>query len=234
MKPLLCLVILTLSGTAQTFQLGSSLDDVYGEFGVPKTWWEPEPQRYLTSFEDYRAAVRIGTVVQDVYERQTKTNAYEIHLIRRADSRDLRFSPKVRLAGLDFLVARPGTFRETLRDLAEAGNICAAGCNLYGLDDARRYLVLAYPNNPIPSHIQEATAEAYGYRRDFKTIHAYAWGIKLNFKKQNPFLKINDGPDRDWVNSKIENVQIRPISLDYELHTWTGQAKPLLLGTWRP
>lgn len=234
MKPLLCMVILTLSGISQTFELGSSLDAVYGEYGVPKTWWEPEPQRYLTRFEDYRAAVDGGAVVQDVYERKTSTNAYEIHLIRRADSRDARVSPKIRLAGLDFLVGKPGTFREILPDIAEAANLCATGCSLYGLDEAKRYLVLAYPINPLPSHTQEATAAAYGYKQDSKTVHMYAWGIKLNFKKHDSFRKIKDGADRDWVNGKIENVQIRPTSLDYELSTWTGQAKPQLLGTWKP
>jgi hypothetical protein len=146
----------------------------------------------------------------------------------------LRFPPKVRLAGLDFLVAKPGTFREILRDLVEAGNICATGCDLYGLDDASRSFVLAYPINPNPGHIQEATAAAYGYKRDFKTIHTYTWGIKLNFKRRNSFLRINDRVDRDWVTSNIENVQIRPVSLDYELHSWTDQGKPQLLGMWRP
>jgi hypothetical protein len=61
MKPLLCLLMLTLSGIAQTFQLGSSLDDVYRAFGVPERWWEPEPRQYINGSEDYRAAVGIGT-----------------------------------------------------------------------------------------------------------------------------------------------------------------------------
>jgi hypothetical protein len=139
MKQLLCLLMLTLSGIAQTFQLGSSLDDVYGAFGVPKRWWAPEPRQYINGFEDYRAAVGIGTIVQDVYQRETKTNAYEIHLTRRTDSRDSRHSPKIRLAGLDFLVGKPGTFREILTDVLEAGIICATGCNLYGLGDISGY-----------------------------------------------------------------------------------------------
>ena len=234
MKPILCLVMLTFSGTAQIFQLGSSLDDVYGELGVPKTWWEPEPRRYLTSFEEYRAAVDIGAVVQDVYGRETKTNTYEIHLTRRADSRDSRVSPKIRLAGLDFLVGKPRTFREILADIAEAANICAAGCSLYGLDDASRYSVLAYPTNPLAGQTAEATAAAYGYKKDLKTVHLYAWGLKLSFKRRDTFLRINDGADHDWVNGKIDNVQIRPTSLDNELRTWGGQAKPQLLGSWKP
>ena len=234
MKPFLYLAMLTFSGTAQTFQLGSSLDDVYGALGVPKTWWEPEPQRYLTTFAEYRSAVETGAVVQDVYERATKTNTYEIRLTRRADSRDLRISPKIRLTGLDFLVGRPRSFREILADIAEAGSICATGCSLYGLDDTRSYLILAYPINPLPGQTEEATAAAYGYKKDFKTVHVYAWGLKLNFKKHDSFLRVNDGSDRDWVNGKIENVQIRPTSMDYELRTWAGQAQPKLLGSWKP
>jgi hypothetical protein len=232
MKPFLCLVVMTFSGISQTFQLGSSLDDVYAEFGVPKKWWEPEPQRYLTSFENYRAAVGIGTVVQDVYDRATKTNTYEIHLTRRTDSRDTR--PKIRLAGLEFLIGKPGAFREILSDIAEAGNICATGCSLYGLDGTNSYSVLAYPINPLTGHTQEATAAAYGYKRDSNMVHIYAWGLKLSSKRRDSFLKINDGAGRDWASSKIENVQIRPTSLDYELRTSTGQGKPQLLGSWKP
>ena len=234
MKPLLCFVMLSFSGTAQTFHLGSSLDDVYGEVGVPKTWWEPEPQRYLTTFEEYRSAVDIGAVVQDVYARETKTNTYEIRLTRRADSRESRYSPKTRLTGLDFLVGKPGTFREILADLAEAANICASGCSLYGLDDTSRYSILAYPINPLPGQTEEATAAAYGYKKDFKTVHLYAWALKLNFKKRDSFLRISDGADRDWANGKIDNAQIRPTSIDYELRTPSGQGKRQLLGSWKP
>jgi hypothetical protein len=62
----------------------------------------------------------------------------------------------------------------------------------------------------------------------------YNWSLKLNFNKRASFLKICDGASTDWVNNKIENVQIRPTSLDYELGTWTGRATPQSLGSWKP
>ena len=234
MKPLLCLAIFTFLGVAQTFELGSSLDDVYLKSGVPKSWWVPEARRYLNGFEEYRAAMAAGTVIQDVYERKTATNTYEIHLIRRADSREWLHPPNIRLSGLEFLVEKPGTFRELLRDIAEASHVCAAGCNLYGLDDTNRYSILAYPIDPIAGETQQATAAANGYKPDFKPAHTYNWGLKLYFKKAQYLRKSQRPAEPDWVNSKIESVQIRPTSSDYELRTWTGQSQPQPLGSWKP
>lgn len=232
MKPLLCLVILASGAAAQTFDLGSTVDDVYAKFGVPKRWWAPAARQYLNGFEEYRAAVSTGTVVQDVYERQTATNAYEIHLMRRADSRESRSSPKVRLCGLEFLAEKPRPVREMLADIAEASNICKGGCDLYGLDETNRYSILAYPMNPIAGDTEAATAAAYGYNPDFKPVHTYNWGMKLSFNK--PGSLRGGVPQPDWVNSEIEYVQIRPNSSDYELRARNGQGKPQALGSWKP
>ena len=234
MKSLICLVALAFTGKAQIFQPGSSLDDVYAKFGAPKKWWLPETQRYLNGFEESRTAAGAGTVVQDVYERKTATNTYEIRLIRLAEPRESGVHPKIRVSGLEFLVDKPETFQETLADIGEARTICEAGCNLYGLDDTNRYSVLAYPINPFTAQTDGAIAAAYGYKPDVKADHKYNWGLKLNYKKRDRLLGIKDAARPDWVNGKIENVQIRPISLDYELRTWGGHAQPQTLGSWKP
>ena len=233
MKRLISLFMLTIAGIAQPFELGSSMDDVYLRFGVPKKWWLPDSRSYITDFEEYRAAAGVGTVVQDVYERQTATHVYEIHLIRRADPQESRLQPKFRLSGLDFLLDKPGTFRDLLADIEEVSSICADGCNLYGMDDTNHYSVLAYPINPAAGDTEAATDAAYGYEPDFRPRHKYNWGLRLNFKKPDYFREV-DRVRPDWLNAKIENVQIRPAALEYELRTWGGLAKPEWLGRWQP
>lgn len=234
MKSFVCLVMLAFSGLAQTFQPGSSLDDVYVSFGVPAKWWLPEPRRYLNSFQEALAAVGDGVAIQDVYERKTATNAYEIRLIRRVDNRESPRPSKIRLAGLEFLVSKPAPFRKILPDIAEARSLCTGGCNLYGLDDTTRFSILVYPINPFPGETEEATAAAYGYAPDFKPSHAYDWVLKLNFKKRDLLLEIHFPSRPDWTNGRIENVQILPACLDFELRKWSGHAKPHLLGPWNP
>jgi hypothetical protein len=155
--------MMAVPGIAQTFQLGVTDEDLYKVFGVPNKWWAPEPGKHLNGITEYKAAAGVW-LLQDVYERKTATNLYEIRAAYHADRRESRLHPKLRVTSVEFLVDKPGTFREMLADLAEAEEICTTGCKLYGIDSVGEYYILAYPSKPTPEQTAAAALAATGYK----------------------------------------------------------------------
>lgn len=215
----------------KTFELGTLRDDVHTVFGSPDTFFAPMPERYLYGIEEYLAASRVWTRINDVFMRETPTNLYRVHVQYHADSRQSRLRPKERVVGIEFTVDQPGNYRETLDELPEAKSICKGGCSVYGWHDpfggAHKYYVLAYPANPSAELMALGREVATGFDG---SVPKYMWGVGILLKFVNPvsasLLRPPDPSEIDWY-AKIGEIAIHTIKM--ESRTRAAPREPSLL-----
>ena len=237
----------------KTFELGALRDDVFTAFGVPERYFAPEPDRYLYGIEEYVAASRVWTRIDDVFMRETPTNLYEVHVQYHFDSRQSRLRPKQRVGRIKFIVDQPVNYQETLDELPEAKSICKDGCSVYGWYDrygvyGDKYYVLAYPANPSAELLSLGKQVAVGFdERD--TTETYSIGIFLKFVNRVSASALRP-PDPNQINwyAKIREIEISPICPQCQLELArdsrlfggfnrrsrrSRQKWPVELGTWQ-
>ena len=240
-RPVLVVSLLAVSCPAvaqvKIFELGVLRSDVHTEFGPPGKFFAPMPNRYLYGIQEYRSAAGVWTRIDDVFMRESPTNAYEVHVMYHPDSRQSRLRPKRRVGVINFIVDKPNNHRETLAGLPEAKAICKGGCSLYGLEDSNafigEYQILVYPINPSAELLDLGDQVAGGFKtsslRESNTTRTYGIGIHLKLERQTW-----DRSPPNW-NSKISEVQITPVNLQFELEPSIFDTfSPVKLGTWQP
>ena len=257
-RPIFVISLLVVSCPAvaqvKTFELGALRSDVYTAFGVPERFFAPMPEKYLYGIAEGVAASRIWTRIDDVFMRESPTNAYEVHVMYHSDSRQSRLRPKRRVGRIKFIVDKPNNFRETLDELPEAKSICKDGCSVYGWRDPHgyihKYYVLAYPANPSTELLSLGKQVASGFDESDTTD---IWGIGISLKFVNRVSDVSDSslrpPDPSQINwyAKIGEIEIEALKM--ESKTRASLPEPLLnrrslrryrqkwpveLGTWQP
>lgn len=229
---LVSLLALSCPAVAQvkTFELGALRDDVFKEFGTPEKFFAPEPNRYLYGIEEYRAAAGVWARIDDVFMRETPTNAYEVHVMYHFDGRESRLRPKQRVGRVEFMVDKPKDFKGTLADLPEAKAICRGACSLYGFIKSRSYEILAYPTNPSAELLDLGDQVARGFKES-ATTRTWGIGIRLEFDEKPAY---RDPRPPNW-NSKISEVELSPVCLQCDLApSILYSSRPVFLGTWQP
>jgi hypothetical protein len=215
----------------QTFELGTLREDVHASFGAPERFFAPQPQKYLFGLEEYLAASRVWTRIDDVFMRETPTNLYRVHVQYHADSRQSRLRPKERVGRIELTVDQPGNYRETLDELPEAKSICKGGCLVYGWHDPHGYIheyyVLAHPANPSAELLRLGNQVASGFD---ESEAADIWSIGISLKFVEPVfdssLSLPDPSPINWY-AKIGEIEIAPIKM--ESMTRAFQWEPLAL-----
>ncbi len=223
---LLFLVFDSAVAQVKTFELGELRSDMLIKFGPPEKFFAPEPEIYLHGIQEYRSAARIWNRIDDVFMRESPTNAYEVHIFYLFDNRQSRLRPKQRAGRIRFIVDKPKNYRATLAELPEARTICKHGCSVYGLKEYYTYKILAYPINPSIDLLDLAEQVATGFEGDT----ARSWGIGIYLELEN----LSYGSSAPSWNSKISEIEISAVCLECELNRSRFDPKPTELGTWQP
>jgi hypothetical protein len=213
------------------FQLGALREDVIKEFGLTERFFAPEPNKYLSGLIEYRAAVGVWARIDDVYMRETPTNAYEVHVMYHFDSRESRLRPKQRVGRVEFTVDKPKDFKETLAELPEAKSTCKGGCSLYGIVKYGSLEILAYPTNPEADLLLLGREVATGFR---ESDSQRTWGIGIRLKLDERPSSLQQGRPPNW-KGKITDIELSAACLQCDLTPIASSSpRPVELGTWQP
>lgn len=213
------------------FTFGSTRDEAQKVVGAPQRWYVPESGRFLTSPDEYLAALKVYRTVEDVYTRKTTTNEYLIRVWWRSDTTTSRLHPTERVYRIEVEIDKPAQAETILKDFAEATEICRGGCDLYGVPDITTNYVLAFPSKPTKEQLSLGARLATDFKKE-QTDEAWCVAIKLTLAQGNRL----DRKPPDW-RANVTSLDIGTNSLYYYVLDKTDsftRTKTAKIGAWTP
>jgi hypothetical protein len=145
--------------TVEKIRLWETGEEVHKSLGAPRMYYHPRAERYFTPSE-HDAAASVYGLLDDVYTRQTDAGEVQIVIGYNLDESESHLHPQLRVVAVDFEFDKRVTVRKALAAIAEAADLCAAGCVLTGISRSSTPTLIAEPK--ISSAANDSLARSLG------------------------------------------------------------------------
>ena len=213
------------------FTLGMTREAMVEMFGAPVMHYAPSAHAYFTP-QEYPVAVRVYPNMTDVFRRKTSANEYEFRFFYDVDRSTSRLNPEIRLGRVDVRLDKAKPARAILEDLAEARQICRAGCRLLGLISVGVSAeLIVYQESPTIEERLLAQNMASGWRSP--PSGRYVLAIHLTWEDRT---YSNRSANVSWATQPMDEARFSVANSEHEYEMSARYRTPVIvdLGHWKP
>jgi len=216
---------------------GMTKDEVWKEFGEPKSFYSRKTRKHYESGTEAAAAEQMVGPLLDVYYRKTANNEIELRIEYSADMVESRLRPTIRANRAWFIADKAVAAQDLLPQIAEAVDLCKdSGCRLKAKVGPPRSIECIL-QNPTDAQQKLADKVANGWKPSENGGTRFKWTPAIiltreawNYDHTSPIQTVN------WLHEKIEEAELSVADVLQESRESNGTtSRPMIdLGTWNP
>ena len=203
---------------------GMTKDEVWKEFGEPKSFYSRKTRKHYESGTEAAAAEQMVGPLLDVYYRKTANNEIELRIEYSADMVESRLRPTIRANRAWFIADKAVAAQDLLPQIAEAVDLCKdSGCRLKAKVGPPRSIECIL-QNPTDAQQKLADKVASGWKPSENGGTRFKWTPAIiltreawNYDHTSPIQTVN------WLHEKIEEAELSIADLLQESRESNGQ-----------
>lgn len=207
------LVIFTLCGigysAAQSIQpyarLGMTQSEARKILGNPSFLYSVIFNRNFP-FGQESSLLAVTDRVDDVWERKTAHNTFDVRASYNYDHTASRLHPTLRLSHLLFMPDKDELASAMLNEIGEAREMCKSGCQVYGTRDAGNY-EMDVCRSAVPSENQLAIEAESGWTRT-ESDEVFLFCAEIHYRPIVSETRLPKPKDVDWKAHAVDYIEI--------------------------